>query len=179
MRAGEVWGKLLLGLLLAHRADRQEKAGGKTEENRSKLEATGFCLHCMEPPPMGIHGAALIPPPESHPSIHFTNSVNEPPLVSKLQCSGSALVSMAVGPSSKQVTVSEWPLVPPPPFALYKRSPKSPFETVVCHLLSLLAFQLKSISLAPTMHLWICWPVLQWAEWLGFGIRITHFSAEP
>lgn len=36
-------------------------------------------------------------------------------------------------------------------------------ERLVCHLLNLLAFQLKSSFLAPTTHLPIYWPVMQWA----------------
>ena len=79
------------------------------------------------------------------------------------------LVSIAVGPSPKQVTVSEWPLAPPPPLPLYKRSLNSDwgrwfFETLVCRLLSLLAFRLKLLFLDPTIHLQIYWSVVLPAE---------------
>ena len=39
------------------------------------------------------------------------------------------------------------------------------FETLVCHLLCLLAFQLKSLFLVPTTHLLTYWPILWREEW--------------
>ena len=64
------------------------------------------------------------------------------------------------GPQAHQA-----PYFPPPSLALklkFYLKLKSFFRTLVCHLLSLLAFQIKSFFLAPTPCFSDYWPVMQW-----------------
>ena len=87
-----------------------------------------------------------------------------------------------MGPSSQGTTVSEWQLAvplshwlgsqwaPPPSILLYRRSRNLAWEdgvleALLCHLLCLLAFWLKSLFFASTTCLTIYWPDVWWAQW--------------